>query len=427
MSKPNPESTFYNPKIPYSNDTLAFYHAPRIYEYECDGKWNECGRFYIVGDGDIVYDAEGNSTEYDSSDPNVQYYIINPVDLKGCKNKDGVLRYYKAKPLSSVKSQLVAAHLRFVGVPLKSCFQKELVTFDDVFDLFEPPGIGKIKVFPISQARCMFSYLVDKEFPCEDVWTIPSSFDDAFDRYNQINQFTDMVDSVATNPKKYGKITFKKKEKYAKDELRAIEEKKVAVASERRKEELKEIEDKIAELEETKAVMKYIELEESIDRKKNKNTEKKLDELYEKERDVRKWLKLGEKIDKLKTIPSVKIDIDDIFPVLNSARAEYTDMIFGEYIPENILEEEEEEEESFVDEEDSHEEEEEAVTSALSEEEDESMESLYDSDEDEEDGGKIVDWKKLDEYGDEDSEDDEDFEGADEDDEDEDEYSEEED
>lgn len=404
------ESTSYNPNIPYTNDTLAFYHVPRVYEYECDGVLEKCGRYYVVGDGDVVYDVNGNATEYENTDPNTQYYVVNPKELKGCVKKDTVLSFYKVKPLSSVKTNMISAKLKFVGVSLRGCFEKEMVTFDDVFDLFEPPTIGKIKVFPISQARCMFSYFSGL-LPIGDVWKLPTNFDDLFALYNVLNQFTDVADSVATNPSKYGKIKFKLNKKMTKEELDAFKEKKTESVSVGQKKELKKVLDEIGELEESSTIVKrYIELEEKLEKRKDKSVEKELAKLekFDDEK-LRRWLKLYKKADKLKTLPKVTLEPEDIIPAITSAKANYVDMIFSEYIPENVLEEDEEDEDFIGEDEegDEVEEEDEGDSGTITEEEDESMESLGSSEEEEED--EVVDWKKLDEM-DEDEEDDEDFE-----------------
>lgn len=413
------KSTSFNKDIPYSNDTLALIHVPRVYEYDNDPSWKKAGRYYVVGDHDVVYDAEGNQSKYEDCNRNVQYYVINPLELK-CKEKAPFLNYYRAKPLSAIEETITSAKLRFVGVPLKGCFDKEFVTIDDVFDLFEPSDIGVIKRFEISQARCMFSYL-SSVLPIDDVWTTPKTFEEAFERYDTINQFTDMAESYSTNPSKYGNAKFALKKKITNEEMEAIKDKKIAQVGAIQKEKLKKAERKIEQLENSSdAVKAYLVVEAKLERKKDKVLEKKLVELGKsKDKEFRKWLKYNNKVDKLKTLPKVELEVDDALKQAESAKREYIDMIFSEFIPEEILEEEDEDED-LIDESEYEGENNETETDesgTITEEEDESMESLDDSEEDDEDEEKVVDWNNLgdddDEEEDEDFEDDEDEESGD--------------
>ncbi len=394
--------TGYNKNIPQDYDITAFRHAPRVYEWTPGKSWKTCSREYVVGDDDYVYSEKGEKVMFANSNKSKTYYILDPESLG--ENKDS-LPYFKVKSISfaSPTSKIPVSKLRFVGVPLKFVFFTPSVTFSDIFEFYEPDNVGDIDVFVISHSRSVFSYLY-KEVSLPTFFDKDVNVDDLFKFYDTLSQFSNVLSETIDDVKKYSKDFFDsalvKKRSFTNDEKKSLIEKKKFEITEKSKKQVKKITKKLDKLEEKSYVRKFAEL---FDQKKGKVGDLKALPLEgEAKKDVKKWIRLHDKLDDLTELKiKVELEKEDLIEPLKSEINQITRMILEEYLPEGS-----EDDEELIDDDISHashhsDSEEDAEDETTTEESDEDLQ-LYDSDEEEyEDGDSSDVFEKSSESDDE--------------------------
>lgn len=348
--------TSYNSNIIYDEDTVSGIGCRRFYIWERPLKnknkiWNPkgCKRHYIVGDDDIVYNIKGESFSFSDTKKNDLYYIINPIETKCHNTKDKfVLEYFKVRGIETVNDKINVKDLRFAGTSVKFLFQTKYVTFNDIFDLYEPENdIGNIELFHISQERSVFSYLWNKLDIPYYLDTKITDINQYVKTYDKLTQFSDGYDKVVTNPKFYNVKSYSKvfiiAASFTKNNKIALEQKGEAEFLKNKKKNVNKLIEQMDILEEKSIVKKYVtEYEKGsklYERGKTNNPEynkilKNMTQLEE-ETHVKNWIKLNEDLEKWSIPYKGKIELDDILTELKTESIQFSKIIFEEYLPEN--------------------------------------------------------------------------------------------